>query len=139
MYRKMALLLGIVFCFGCFEDPFSSDSEKGAPESIIGYKITGIVTENDGKTTTRGVGDSLTYQFIDRNTIRGEGFSTVNTVSWSYSASGNTARVHLQYEVGEENYVLTFTSESAGTFEFNGELYGIASGWCRGTFTISPI
>lgn len=63
MYRKMAFLLGIVFCFGCLEDPLSGDSEQGAPESIIGYKITGIVTENDGKPTTRGVGKSLTYYF----------------------------------------------------------------------------
>ena len=138
MYRSMALLL-IVFCFGCFEDPFSSDSEKGAPESIIGYQIMIVVTENDGKPSTRSVGDPLTYQFIDRHTIRGEGIGTVNTVSWSYSASGNTARVHLQYDGGEENYVLTFTSESAGTLEYNGEVYGSILGWFRGTFTISPI
>lgn len=138
MCRKK-LLLCITFCFGCFEDPFSSTDEQGAPESIIGYQVIGTVTENDGKPTTRGVGRSLIYQFVDRNTIRGEGRVTIETTSWSYFATGNIATIHLQYDVGEENYLLTFTSQTSGTFELSAEIYGRFTGWAKGTFTISPL
>ena len=99
MYRKL-LVCAIVFYFGCFENPFSSepdDEPTGPPASIIGYQIVGTVADNDGKRTTRRVGDTLTYRFVDRNTIQGAGFHTIETTDWSYSRSGNTATVHLQY------------------------------------------
>ena len=137
MYRKMALLVGIVLCFGCLEDPLSGDSEEGAPDSIIGYTFTGVVTSNDGKPTTRRVGDTLTYYFVDANTVRGEGFAKVNTLSWYYTASGNEARIKLQFQDGEEHYILTFTSQRSGTFKYQGDAYGYATGEATGTFTIS--
>ena len=38
----LAVILG---CVGCLENPFSGTSEVGAPDSIIGYKFLGTITD----------------------------------------------------------------------------------------------
>lgn len=96
------------------------------------------MTRNDGKSTTISPGRTLTYQFVNRSTILGEGLVTIETVAWSYRASGKTATIVLDYGIGTETLTLTFESKTSGIFEYSGQTRDL-TGWGEGTFTIVSI
>ena len=136
------ILMAVLFIGGCGGDEEgdnSGDSGSGAPESIIGWKMVQYVDRNDGQPTTIGVGRTVTYSFIDEHTILGEGLDTVPTTSWSYTSSGSSATLNLNYEGGTEVHELTFTSETQGTYETNiKHIFGM-TGWTAGRFTITRV
>lgn len=115
---------------GCldYEDPFavastdqelpdSGNSDEGAPASILGQTMVQTVTWNDEKEGTISVGDTITYSFIDETTILGDGLAVIPTEYWSYTKSGNQGEVDLNYgNAGTSTEVITFTSETAGTY-----------------------
>ncbi len=118
----------------------TGSSSAGAPDSLIGLKLVQTITDSDGKPTTIPVGDTITYQFIDSQTILGEGMNTVPTTSWSYQVtSGNTATVQLNYVGGATEEKLTFTSDNGGTFHTTGALNSGTTAWYSGTFVVSGL
>ena len=120
-------------------DSSSGSSDAGAPHSIIGNKLVQTITANDGKPTTISVGDTITYQFIDRHTILGDGDHVVPTTSWSYTRhSGNRATVELVYHDGMAKTTdeLDFSSSTRGTFSTVGNAGG-TTGAYSGTFVVS--
>ena len=119
--------------------PSSGGSGVPVPASIIGYKLVQYVERNDGKPSTIGVGDSITYQFIDAHTILGEGLHTISTTSWSYTRRGNSATVELNFEIGFSVEELTFTSATEGTYESNSQLNTGTTGWHAGSFEITGL
>lgn len=103
----------------------SSSGSSSAPSSIVGLKLVETITDvtiisNPISTSFLGTGDTLTYQFIDRSTVLGEGFVAIPTSSWRYSVSGNTANVTLNLESGSIGGTiedeLVFDTSNSGTF-----------------------
>ena len=120
--------------------PSSGGSGVPVPASIIGYKLVQHVERNDGKPTTISPGRTVTYQFIDAHTIRGEGLHTLPTESWSYTRQGDSAAVvYLDYGHGFSDEELTFTSETGGTYESFSQLNTGTSGRHAGWFEITGL
>jgi len=151
LIRVISLLVFVAFFgIGCADDGdddttpatySGSGTSTGfqAPPSIFGYKMVQTVKTNDGKSNTIGVGKTITYQFIDSNTILGDGLHAYPTTSWSYSKSGSTGTAVLKYENGESKDVLTFTSATAGTYRSDVKLITGTTGWHEGTFEITNV
>ena len=95
------------------------------------------VERNDGKSTTIAPGRTITYQFIDQQTILGEGLRTLPTTSWRYSRSGSRATVELNYSAGSSVERLTFTTPTSGIYRSDNRLNTGLTGWHEGSFTIS--
>ena len=137
MKRCWVVITVILNFFGCLlDDPLSGDSDAGAPDSILGYQFVGYVQENDDNPGAIGVGKRMTYKFVDRYTVLGDGLNEL-APSWSYTASGNIATFRLDYRHAIEIVTMTFTSELEGTFKYDKELLLTGTTrWCAGTFTI---
>ena len=119
----------------------------GAPASIIGARLVETVETVDflqGSPNQVNVvqpGGTITYQFIDEQTILGEGVDVIPTTGWSYSRTGsNTAVVELHYVGGRSTEELTFTSDNSGRFVSHTELthLGVRVRY-TGTFRTSDI
>ncbi len=119
------------------DTPSTGNNNVGAPSSIIAKTVVQTVTRNDGSVNILGVGKKATYNFIDANTILGEGLHTLPTTSWSYSLRGNEAKVNFGYSVGYANDTWVFTSPSGGTYRSETGLNTGTKGWHEGTFTVS--
>jgi hypothetical protein len=117
--------------------PSSGSSAVGAPTSVIGKTLVQRVTGNDGKTTTIAPPGSVTYTFISASEILGAGLVTIPTTSWSYSRSGSTGTVRLNYSVGKSVEKLIFTSPTSGTYRSDSTLNSGLTGWHTGTFTVA--
>lgn len=117
--------LEIVDPFSDLEDPEtipdSGNSDIGAPTTVIGYTLVQSVEWSDGIEGTITPGNSITYSFIDANTILGEGLNTIATTYWSYEREGtsNKGKLFLDYGDGQGDSTekLTFTTETSGTYE----------------------
>ena len=133
------ITLGLISCAETGSDIGSSGSSgTGAPDSIIGYKLVQTVTGNDGKPTTISVGREIIYEFISSTTIySGGGLAELPTTSWSYSASGDTGIVRLNYDAGYSVETLKFTSSTGGTYTSFSELNSGTTGDVSGTFIIT--
>ncbi len=125
--------------------PSSSSSSVRAPSSIFGVKLVESLDPNSKKVQpapgSSGItfANSITYQFIDANTILGEGLLVVPTLSWTYTTSGNVAYVHMQMQYGVTDEVLTFTSNTGGTFTTTGSLISGTKFSYAGTFTVGSV
>ena len=117
----------------------SRSSAQAAPSSFIGKKLVQTVRSNDGQSTTLAVGRTITYNFVDANTVMGEGLATRLTSDWSYSVSGSTAQVTLRYSNGTSVDTLTFTSDTGGTYVSNITFSSGQKNSHSGTFTVSPL
>lgn len=142
--KKYLILLMAGFLAACGGgagdgDYGSSGGSYPAMSSIIGYTMVQTVRANDGKSSTISPGKTITYSFIDKATILGEGLNTVATTAWSYSKNGNSATVRLEY--GSRGYsidTLQFTSATSGTYESSMVLSSGTTGRHSGTFVIKP-
>lgn len=133
------LTMFLLFLTGCMHE--EEDEGGTAPSSIIGMKMVQTVSSSfaDPGINVVQPGDTVTYQFIDSTTIQGAGLETYPTTSWSYSVSGNTATVRLNYVNGFSEETLTFTSATGGTYRSFNQLNTGGSGEHEGTFTITDI
>lgn len=132
-YIKLGLMgVGTVLLLvGCGGDGDgdSADSTTGAPEDILGYKLDMTITEVEiveysPTANLLDVGDTMTLQFIDQNTIAGESkFREISHESWDYSASGNTAELNLYTAGGEVHFDFETDDRKTGTFVYDGEIY----------------
>lgn len=121
---KLALLPLFVIApllMGC---PDATDPEEtivDAPSSIIGWKLVETIQTVQivsGSLNVLQPGQTLTYQFVDANTILGEGLNTLSTQSWYQQRMGrNAIFVELEYGHGASHHNLTFTTERSGTFD----------------------
>lgn len=125
--------------------PSSGNSSVGAPSSILSLTLVETVSRSGFTPGTPGAsinitqpGGTLTYSFIDANTILGEGVNVVPTLSWSYSASGKVATIRQVLQYGETTDVLTFNTPTSGTFRSDGRLVTGTTFYFEGTFTVSP-
>jgi hypothetical protein len=138
-----ATLMGTLLagCGGGGDDDFSSSgsSSTSAPSSFTSKRLVETVTSNDGKSTTIAVGRSITYNFVDSNTVMGDGLATRLTSDWSYSTSGSTATVTLRYSNGTSVDTLTFNSPTSGTYVSRITFTSGQQNEHRGTFTVSSI
>lgn len=118
------LLVPVAGCDELVNAPDAGDSATvDLPPSIIGYKLVekveqGTLLEGDpAQIVILQRGETLTYQFVDGNTIVGDGLHVVPTVSWSYRRiSGNQAEVTFNYDAGVTTDTLTFHTEASGEF-----------------------
>jgi hypothetical protein len=122
------------------EVPSAASSSAGAPSSFLGKKLVQTVQQSVG-TGSIAVGRTITYNFVDAQTVRGEGLATKLTDQWKYELTApNQAKVTLTYPNGESVDTLTFTSATGGTYRSDIKFF--ASGQTNsnsGTFTISNI
>lgn len=98
---------------------------SGAPSSIIGVKLvetfetSEVLQGNREDLKLQSPGSTATYQFVDSQTVLGEGaIRTLPTESWTYNRVGsNKAVVELRYSNGGKTRdELTFTRDNGGTF-----------------------
>lgn len=112
------LLTGLLLA-GC--DVLATEPDVDAPSSILGWKLVETISTVDilsGSPGTLRPGQTLTYYFVDRNTILGDGLTTLETQSWSYRlTSSNVAVVELEYGPGGSQHELTFETETSGSFD----------------------
>lgn len=114
------LLVAVPLLTGCpdFTEP---EEVVDAPSSIVGWKLVETIRTVQivsGDLKVLQPGQTLTYQFVDENTILGEGLHTLATQSWYQQRVGrNGIFVELEYGHGASHHNLTFQTERTGTFD----------------------
>lgn len=124
----------------------SQNTNYNWPAHIVGYQITFTVKGDDPAAPTYiPIGSDVIYDYSAYGAVQG-----TNPVSgiiyypdaYSYSAIGNIANIHMDYNGGAqyEEYTLTATSATTGTYYYSGDPgdgRGVLHNW--GTYVISGI
>ena len=142
VFATLLMICALAACGGASGDSSSGSSSVPAPLSITGYTLSENLDPAQ-KTVHPAPGSTgiqfatnIVYQFVNSSTILGIGLIQIPTQSWSYTASGNVAYVHLQMSTGVTDDILTFTTPTSGTFTTSGSLISGTTFTYGGTFSI---
>ncbi|MGM0564384.1 MAG: hypothetical protein ACQES2_08640 [Pseudomonadota bacterium] len=142
---KLSFLALLTFLLmACGGGGSSSDSDSGAPDSILGRTVTMTVDsveilQDSGYTTFLTSGDTVTMVFADAQTIyTDERLNNQMSVNrWDYSLSGNTGTLNLYQEGGEHHMDYRFSDSTSGTYVWEGESFSSGSKFrYSGPFTV---